>query len=120
MFNESMLALINTGFWESIYMTLISAFFAYVIGLPLGLILVVTDKDGIRPMPVVYEVLGFVINCLRSVPFLILMMALGPFTRFLVGTSIGAKAAIVSLVISGAPFIARLVESSQKFSYTNS
>ena len=114
MFKEGMLALVGAGFWETIYMTLVSTFFAYLIGLPLGLILVVTDKDGIRPMALVHQVLGVLINIIRSVPFLILLVAIMPFTKAVVGTVIGAKATIVGLLVAAAPFVARMVESSLK------
>ncbi|MBR2851236.1 MAG: ABC transporter permease [Anaerotignum sp.] len=109
-----MLALVGTGFWESIYMTLISTFFAYVIGLPLGLLLVVTDKDGIKPVPWLNTVLGTIINVVRSVPFLILFVTIMPFTKAVVGTTIGPKAAIIALLVAAAPFVARMVESSLK------
>lgn len=114
MFKEGMLALVGAGFWETIYMTLVSTFFAYLIGLPLGLILVATDKDGIRPMALVHQVLGVLINIIRSVPFLILLVAIMPFTKAVVGTVIGAKATIVGLLVAAAPFVARMVESSLK------
>lgn len=95
-------------------MTLFSTFLSYLIGLPLGLILVVTDKTGIRPMVGVNAVLGFIVNFLRSVPFIILLVAVIPLTRFIVGTSLGSTATIVPLVIGAAPFVARMVESSIK------
>ena len=114
MFNSEMISLVGVAFWESIYMTIISSFFAYVIGLPLGLILVATDKDGIAPAPLFNQVLGIIINILRSIPFLILLVAMMPITQAVVGTVIGAKATIVVLVVAAAPFIARLVESSLK------
>ena len=114
MFKEGMLALVGQGFWESIYMTLISTFFAYVIGLPLGLLLVVTDKDGIKPVPWLNAILGTIINVVRSVPFLILFVTIMPFTKAVVGTTIGPKAAIIALLVAAAPFVARMVESSLK------
>ena len=114
MFKEGMLELVGTGFAETLYMTLASTFFAYVIGLPLGLLLVVTDKDGIKPIPWLNTVLGTIINIVRSVPFLILLVALMPFTKAVVGTVIGAKATIVGLLVAAAPFVARMVESSLK------
>lgn len=114
MFKEGMLALVGQGFIETIYMTVISAVLAYIIGLPLGLVLVVTDKDGIHPIPWLNSLLGMIINFFRSIPFLILLIALMPFTKMVVGTIIGAKAAIVGLWIAAAPFIARMVESSLK------
>ena len=100
--------------WETVYMTVISTAFAYVLGLPLGVLLCVTDKDGIHPMPVLNKVLGVIINALRSIPFIILMVAMLPVAKFLVGTSIGNKAVIVTLVIAAAPYVARMVESSIK------
>ena len=109
MFKEGMLALVGQGFIETIYMTVISTALAYVIGLPLGLVLVVTDKDGIHPIPWLNSLLGMIINF-----FLILLIALMPFTKMVVGTVIGSKAAIVGLWIAAAPFIARMVESSLK------
>ena len=114
MFKDGMLALVGTGFWESIFMTLISTFFAYVIGLPLGLLLVVTDKDGIKPVPWLNAILGTIINVVRSVPFLILFVTIMPFTKLVAGTTIGPKAAIVGLLVAAAPFVARMVESSLK------
>ncbi|WP_337552288.1 methionine ABC transporter permease [Anaerotignum faecicola] len=114
MFKEGMLALVGQGFIETIYMTVISTVLAYIIGLPLGLVLVVTDKDGIHPIPWLNSLLGMIINFFRSIPFLILLIALMPFTKMVVGTIIGSKAAIVGLWIAAAPFIARMVESSLK------
>ena len=114
MFKEGMLALVGQGFIETIYMTVISTALAYVIGLPLGLVLVVTDKDGIHPIPWLNSLLGMIINFFRSIPFLIHLIALMPFTKMVVGTVIGSKAAIVGLWIAAAPFIARMVESSLK------
>ena len=109
-----MLALVGQGFIETIYMTVISTALAYIIGLPLGLVLVVTDKDGIHPIPWLNSLLGMIINFFRSIPFLILLIARMPFTKMVVGTVIGSKAAIVGLWIAAAPFIARMVESSLK------
>ena len=114
MFKEGMLALVGQGFIETIYMTVISTALAYIIGLPLGLVLVVTDKDGIHPIPWLNSLLGMIINFFRSIPFLILLIALMPFTKMVVGTVIGSKAAIGGLWIAAAPFIARMVESSLK------
>lgn len=114
MFKEGMLALVGQGFLETIYMTVISTALAYLIGLPLGLILVVTDKDGIHPVSWLNSLLGLIINFFRSVPFLILLIALMPFTKAVVGTIIGSKAAIVGLWVAATPFIARMVESSLK------
>lgn len=96
----------------TLYMTLTSTLLAYVIGLPMGIFLVITAKDGLRPNRVVYKALDIIVNVVRSVPFLILLMMLIPFTRFVVGKSYGPTATIVPLTIAAAPFIARLVESS--------
>ena len=85
MFKEGMLALVGLGFIETIYMTVISTVLAYIIGLPLGLVLVVTDKDGIHPIPWLNSLLGMIINFFRSIPFLILLIALMPFTKMVVG-----------------------------------
>ncbi len=104
--------LIQLGIWETVYMTLISSAFAYLIGLPLGVILNVTDKKGISPHPKLNSVLGFVVNFFRSVPFIILMVAMLPVAKFLVGTMIGNKAVIVMLIVAAAPYVARMVESS--------
>lgn len=114
MFKEGMLAMVGQGFIESIYMTVFSTVLAYLVGLPLGLLLVVTDKDGIHPIPWLNSILGLLVNFFRSIPFLILMIALMPFTKLVVGTVIGAKAAIVGLWVAATPFIARMVESSLK------
>lgn len=111
-FSPAMLQLFGANILQTLYMTVGSSLIAYVLGLPLGIVLVVTAKDGIKPMPRLNTLLGFVINFFRSVPFLILMVALIPFTRAIVGTSIGSTATIVPLVIASAPFIARMVESS--------
>ncbi|NLC42990.1 MAG: ABC transporter permease subunit, partial [Clostridiales bacterium] len=114
MFDLSVWSMIGRGVLESLYMTLVSTFFAYLFGLPLGIIMVVTDKDGIYPRRTFNWILGLIINILRSVPFLILLVVVIPVTRFIVGTTLGSTATIVPLVISAAPFIARLVESSMK------
>jgi len=98
--------------WETVYVTLLSTAFAIIIGLPLGVLLVVGDKNGIRRMPsALMAVINFIINVLRSVPFLILMILVIPLTRAIVGTSVGTVASIVPLVIAAFPFVARLVES---------
>ena len=102
------------GIWETIFMTFASSFLAYVIGIPLGIILVVTDADGIKPIPVLQKVLGLIINLLRSVPFIILQIMMIPVTRAIMGTTLGAKAIIPPLVAAAAPYIARMVESSFK------
>lgn len=105
---------ILTGIWETLYMTLISTVCSYAIGLPLGLLLSVTDADGIRPMRTLNRVLSIVVNVFRSIPFLILMVAMLPVAKLVVGTSLGNSAMIVTLVIAAAPYVARMVESSIK------
>ncbi len=114
MFSAVIWKMIGEGFLETLYMTLASTAFAYIIGLPLGLTLVVTDADGIKPKAGINSVLGVIINVLRSVPFLILAITVMPVTRAIVGTTLGPTAMLVPLVIASAPFIARLVESSIK------
>ncbi len=106
--------LIQLGVWETIYMTLISTFFAYLFGLPLGMILCVTDKDGIHPVPWLNKILGLIVNFFRSIPFIVLMVAMLPVAKFIVGVSLGNKAMIVMLIIAAAPYVARMVESSIK------
>lgn len=99
--------------WETLYAPLTATFFAYVIGLPLGVLLVIGEKEGIRPLPTaVMSVLNTVINLLRSVPFLILMVLVFPLSRLILGTTIGTAATIVPLTVAAAPYVARLVESS--------
>ena len=99
--------------WETLYSTLLATFFAIVIGLPLGVLLVTGEAKGIRPLPgPVMNFLNVLINLLRSVPFIILMVMIIPLTRVIVGTSVGTVASIVPLTVAAFPFIARLVESS--------
>ncbi len=105
---------LQLGVWETIYMTVLSTLFSYVIGLPLGVVLFVTAKDGIRPIPWLNRILGVIVNVFRSMPFIILMVAMLPVAKFIVGTSLGNKAMIVTLVIAAAPYVARMVESSLK------
>ena len=101
------------GLWETVYVTVLSTLFAIVIGLPLGILLVTGDENGIRPMPKpLMKVINVIINFLRSGPFLILIVMVIPLTRAIVGTSIGSVASIVPLVVAAFPFVARLVESS--------
>jgi len=108
------LQLLPLQLWNTIYMVFVSAFFAVVIGLPIGVILTVTDRGHIRSSPRLYKILEAVVNVGRSFPFAILMVALIPFTRWVVGTSLGTTASIVPLTISAAPFVARLIENSLK------
>lgn len=101
------------GIWETLYATVLATLFAIIIGLPLGVLIVVGDKDGILPLPRwLMSVINFIINVLRSVPFVILVIMVIPFTKFILGTSVGTVASIVPLVIAAFPFVARLVESS--------
>ena len=99
--------------WETVYVTLLSTVFAIVLGLPLGVLLVVGEKDGILPLPGwLMKTINAVVNLLRSAPFLILMILVFPLTRLIVGTVVGTVASIVPLVIAAFPFVARLAESS--------
>ncbi|MBU5298621.1 ABC transporter permease [Clostridium sporogenes] len=106
--------IILPSLWETIYMIIIATILSAVIGFILAIVLVVTDEKGIKPNKIIYGILSAIINVLRSVPFIILAVAIIPFTRSVVGTSIGKDAAIVPLIIASAPFIARLIESSLK------
>ncbi len=112
MWDSAMILMLAKETGITLYMTLVSTILAYVIGLPMGILLVITAKDGLKPNAVVYKILDVVVNVVRSIPFLILLMLLIPFTRFVVGKSYGATATIVPLTMAAAPFIARLVESS--------
>lgn len=112
--NTQTISLLANGLLETVYMTLVSTLIGYVIGLPVGILLTVTDKDGIRPNTFIYHIIDVIINLMRSIPFLILLILLIPFTRMLVGKSYGTTATIVPLVVSAAPYIARMVESSLK------
>lgn len=106
--------IIQLGIWETVYMTLLSTIVSYVIGLPLGIMLSVTDKDGICPVLWLNRIVGFIVNIFRSIPFIILMVALLPVAKLVVGTSFGNKAMVVVLIIAAAPYVARMVESSIK------
>ena len=110
--SPEMLSLLNKSFWETCYMVFASTVLATVIGIPLGVILTVTRRDHILPNTAVNGILGAIVNATRSTPFIILMVAIIPLTRIIVGSSIGTTAAIVPLTISAAPFIARIIESS--------
>ena len=103
---------IGLGIYETFYMTLASTLLGYVIGLPLGVILIITRRDGIRQNLAVNQVLGVIVNIMRSIPFLILMIAIIPFTRVVMGKSYGSTATIVPLTMAAFPFISRMVESS--------
>ena len=113
MWTEQIREMILNGILETLYMTVVSTLFGYVFGLPMGVLLCISDKDGLKPHPVLYKILDFIANIVR-VPFLILLILLIPFTRFLLGKSYGSTATIVPLTVAAIPFIARMVESSLK------
>lgn len=110
LFNEVMLPAIG----ETLYMVLASTFFSVVIGFFPAIVLVITDEKGLKPNKIVYKILDFIINILRSFPFLILMIAIFPFTKAITGKTIGTTAAIVPLTVGAFPFAARVIESSLK------
>ena len=112
MFDAKTIEMLLAGIKDTLYMTLVSTFFGYVLGLPFGIILNVTRKDGLKPNKLIYGIGDFICNIIRSVPFLILLILLIPFTRLVVGKSYGSTATIVPLVICAAPYIARVVEAS--------
>ena len=112
MIDQATALMLLEGVWDTLYMTVVATFFSYVFGMVMGVVLVICRRDGIRPNALVYGVLDVVVNLTRSFPFLILMIAVIPFTRFLVGTTIGNNATVVPLVIAAAPFVARLIEAS--------
>lgn len=112
MLDSQTLAMMAEGTGATLYMTLMSTLFGYILGLPMGIILVVTVPKGLRPNQVVYRILDVIVNITRSIPFLILMILIMPFTRILVGKTYGTTATIVPLALAAAPFIARMVESS--------
>ena len=106
--------MIITGIGQTLYMTILSTVVGYVFGLPLGVMLAVSDKDGLRPNKAVYKVLDVISNIIRSIPFLILLILIIPLTRIIVGQSYGSSATVVPLVVAAIPFIGRMVESSIK------
>ncbi len=106
--------LLLIGIAETLYMTLTATFLSYLVGIPLGMLLYATSKDSLCPNKPINIILGFIVNMLRSAPFLILLLALIPITRFVVGTTIGSTAVILPLVVAASPFVARMVEASFK------
>ncbi len=112
MWDSQTIMMIVEGTGVTLYMTLVSTLIAYLLGLPIGILLVVTAPGGLKPVKLLYKILDVVVNIVRSIPFLILLMLIIPFTRFIVGKSYGATATIVPLALAAAPFVARLVESS--------
>ena len=112
--NSAEISMIITGIGQTLLMVFCSTFFGYVFGLPLGILLYTSDKDGIKPNGVLYRVLDLIVNIGRSIPFIILMILIIPFTRLIAGKSYGTVATIVPLTVSAIPFIGRMVESSLK------
>ncbi|MDO4620804.1 MAG: methionine ABC transporter permease [Lachnospiraceae bacterium] len=112
MWSKQVVDMLITGIWETIYMTLTATLIGYAAGLPMGILLKITDKEGLHPNAVLYKILDTIANIFRSIPFLILLILLIPFTRALIGKSYGTTATIVPLTVAAIPFIARMVESS--------
>ena len=112
MWSKEVIQMIAEGVWQTLLMTVVSTVFGYLIGLPMGVALAVTDKEGLAPNRVAYQILGFIANIVRSIPFIILLILVIPLTRLIVGKSYGTEATIVPLVLAAGPFIARMVESS--------
>lgn len=114
MWDNTIVKMLLEGTGATLYMTLVSTLFGYVLGLPMGIVLAITDKEGIKPNTFIYKILDFIANIVRSIPFLILLILVIPLTKAIVGKSYGSSSTIVPLVIAAAPFIARMVESSLK------
>lgn len=112
MLSDTVISLLSKGVWETVYMTFVSGFFGFVLGLPIGILLFMTRKDQLLENVYYNRIISILVNIFRSIPFIILIVWMIPFTRTLVGTSIGVNAALVPLSIGAAPFIARLVENS--------
>lgn len=112
MFSAQMISELGSGILETLYMTLFSALLAYALGLPIGILLNISGKGGLKPMKGLNAALGAVVNVVRSVPFIILLITVLPFTQWLIGTTLGPSATVVPLVICAAPFIGRMVEGS--------
>lgn len=112
MFSSETIKMLIEGTVDTLYMTFFSTVFAYLFAFPLGIALVITKKDGLKPKPVLNRILDIIVNVGRSIPFLILLIAVIPLTTFIAGKSYGTTATIVPLVIAATPFIARLIESS--------
>ena len=114
MWDNATIMMLVEGTFVTLYMTLLSTFMGYLLGLPMGIALVITAPKGLRPNKIIYKILDVIVNIVRSIPFLILLILLIPFTRLIVGKSYGSTATIIPLVITAAPYIARMVESSLK------
>lgn len=112
MLDSAMVGLLGLSLWETLYMVIVSTLLAYALGLPIGVILNITSKDGICPQKAVNSILGVIVNVFRSIPFLILLIWMLPVTKAIVGTMVGPTSVIVPLVVSAAPFVGRMVESS--------
>ena len=112
--SNAVIKMIVTGIGETLLMVFVSTLFGYIFGLPLGVFLYVNDKDGIKPNALIYRILDIIVNIGRSIPFIILLILIIPFTRLIVGKSYGTAATIVPLTVSAIPFIGRMVESSLK------
>lgn len=112
--SPEIIQLLVDGTIDTLYMTIVSTIVSYILGVPIGVILYITGEGGIRQNRAINLIVGTIVNILRSVPFLILLVAILPFTRFVVGTTIGSTATIVPLVVAAAPYVARMVESSLK------
>lgn len=112
MLNNAMIELMGVSLWETLYMVIISMVLSYAIGIPIGVVLNITSKDGICHNRSVNAVLGVIVNIFRSIPFLILLIWMLPVTQAIVGTMVGPTSVIVPLVVSAAPFVGRMVESS--------
>ncbi len=114
MLDSGLIKELGMGILETMYMTLGSTALAYLFGIPIGILLYITDENGILKCKIINTILGAIVNLARSIPFIILLIAILPFTRAVVGTTIGSTATVVPLVIAAAPFVARMVESSLK------
>ena len=112
MLNSAMIDLLGVSLWETLYMVVISTILSYAVGLPIGVVLNITGKDGICRNRVINSILGVIVNIFRSIPFLILLIWMIPVTQAIVGTMVGPTSVIVPLVASAAPFVGRMVESS--------
>ena len=112
MWSRDVINMLITGIGETLYMSVVSTILGYVLGIPMGIILTLTRKDGLRPNTIIYKILDVIVNIIRSIPFLIGLVLLIPLTKIIVGKSYGSTACIVPLVFAAAPFIARMVESS--------
>lgn len=114
MWDSTIIKMLIDGIGETLYMTLGATFLGYLFGLPMGILLTVSDRDGLKPNAFLYKILDVIANLVRSIPFLILLILIIPFTRLVVGKSYGPTATIVPLTLAAIPFIARMVESSLK------